>query len=79
MPSKPKNGKKSEIMHKGGRGLVQNHYFKLLRKNDISKRRKGGSVPVTVSLRYLGYKFDTVCPPILYIFSMIPVKSFNVV
>ena len=35
-PSKLKNGKKSDIVHKGGRGSDQNHSFELLGKNDIS-------------------------------------------
>ena len=38
-PSKLKNGKKSDIVHKGGRGSDQNHFFKSLRKND---KREGG-------------------------------------
>ena len=41
-PSKLKNGKKSDIVHKGGRRSDQNHSFELLGKNDISLRRDGG-------------------------------------
>ena len=40
-PSKPKNGKKSDIVQKGGRGLGQNPSFKVSRKNDMSSRREG--------------------------------------
>ena len=35
-----KNGKKSDIEHKGGWGSGLNHSFKLIRKNDKSIRRE---------------------------------------
>ena len=36
-----KNGKKSDIEQKGGRGLNQNHSFLLPKKNDICVRKEG--------------------------------------
>ena len=36
-----KNGKKSDIEQKGGRGLSQNHSFLLPKKNDICVRKEG--------------------------------------
>ena len=36
-----KNGKKSDIEQKGGRGLSQNHSFLLPKKNDICVRMEG--------------------------------------
>ena len=51
-PSKLKNGKKSDIVHKGGRGSDQNHSFELLGKNDISYRREGG-LDVFVTIKSL--------------------------
>ena len=52
VPSKLKNGKKSDIVHKGGRGSDQNHSFELLGKNDISLRREGG-LEVFVTIKSL--------------------------
>ena len=35
-----KNGKKSDIVHKGGRGSSWNHTFELMRKNDKAQGRE---------------------------------------
>ena len=45
-PSQKKNGKNSDIMQKGGRGLHPNHYLRTLRNNDKSSMRGGLKVIV---------------------------------
>ena len=55
-----KNGKKNDIVQKGGRGLHQNHSLKHSRRNDKSRGR--GGLWAVVILFYFCVKCDIYTP-----------------
>ena len=63
--SKKKNGKNSDIMQKGGRGLHPNHYLRTLRNNDKSSMR-GGLKVIVIFFKFIHSFFGPDIPCALF-------------